>query len=163
MKYPNAIRITNDKLSIVSGGIIMLIGCFSIVEVVCRGFFNSPTKWTADINQYLLIWAIFLVAGYAFQAHGHVRVDILTRKLTIPAQRVLSIISHLICLCFVVIFTKSCFDIFYKAYTGHMMTYAFIQIPKWILMIAMLIGCALMITTLISIIIDLIGKGEKFL
>jgi TRAP-type C4-dicarboxylate transport system permease small subunit len=163
LKYPKALESLNTKLSIVSGAIIGVIGCFSIIEVICRGIFNSPTKWSADMNQYLLIWAIFFVSGFAFQAQGHVRVDILTRKMPLMVRRVMAVIAYCFCLAFILIITRSSILMFTKAVTQNIYTYAFLQIPRWILIVAMLMGCAIMIITLVSIIISIIGKSEKYL
>ena len=163
MKYPEKIRVMNQRFALISGSIILLIGVLSVFEAISRSFFKSPTSWTSDISQYLLCFAIFFVAGYAFQEQGHVRVDLLTRILPLKVRCILSIISHLVCLAFIINFTYNAVLSTKAAIDSHALTYAFIQIPKAVLMFVMLFGCLLMIIALISILIDLFGKGEKYL
>ena len=153
----------NEKLSSVSGMVILVIGILCVIEVICRGFFSSPTKWTADFSQYFLLVAIMLAAGFGFQAQGHVRVDMLTRSFKTPVRRVLATISYCICLGFTIVFTYNTWNVFVRAFKSQSVTYAFVQIPRWILLAVILFGCALMIITIISILMSIHGKDEEYI
>ena len=161
MEYPKPVKFMNEKLAVASGFIILLIGFFSVFEVLTR-FLYKPSIWTADVSQYLLIWAIFLAAGYGFQAKGHIRVDALTRRLPFKARQGLSITAYSASFIFVVILAKGACALWYTSYSLNMMTYALFQIPRTILVTAIIIGCVLMFITIIAIIIDLIGKNETY-
>ena len=163
MKFSESFKALNEKLALASGVIILIIGALAVFEAFVRTVFNSPTKYTADINNYCLIWAIFLVAGYAFQVRGHVRVDLLTKALSTSKQRVLAIISNFVCLFFVSLFAHSSFNIMIATYQLNAYTYAVTPIPKWILIMAIFIGSVMMFITLVRIIIDLFKKNDYYL
>jgi len=163
MRYPKFVRIFNNRMATVSGFIILMIGLFSVIEVIMRGVFGSPTIWTADVNQYLLIWAVFLSAGYGFQSGGHVKVDVLTNALKTPVRRILAAIANLVCLAFVWILTQNTWAMFIKAYQSKTVTYAILVVPRWALILAMLIGCVTMIVTLISILLSILGNDKKYI
>lgn len=163
MGFPKFFEKFNIWLSRISGGIILLIGVFGVYEVIVRHIFNSPTKWTADFSQYLLIWAIFLASGYAFQEKGHVRVDLFTGKMPLKLRRVVAFIAYACAMVFVIVLSKASWDMFANAAAMQAKTYAIISIPKTVLLLAMLVGCLDMAVTLICIFMDLIGKHEKYL
>lgn len=48
-----------------------------LLEVVTRYFFNAPTSWSNEANQYLLCALVMLGAGYTLRDSHHVRVDII--------------------------------------------------------------------------------------
>ncbi len=163
MGFPKFFEKINVWLSRISGCIILIIGVFGVYEVIMRHIFSSPTKWTADFSQYLLIWAIFLASGYAFQEKGHVRVDLFTGKMPLKVRRVVAFIAYALAMIFVLVLTKGSWDMFANAAAMQAKTYAIIAIPKTVLLLAMLVGCADMIVTLVCIFLDLIGKREKYL
>jgi TRAP-type C4-dicarboxylate transport system permease small subunit len=160
MGFPKIINKFNVLMSRISGAIIMLIGVFGVYEVIARQVFNSPTKWSADFSQYLLIWAIFLASGYAFQEKGHVRVDLFTGKMPLKVRRVAAFVAYACAMVFVIVLTKASWDMFVNAAKMNAKTYAIITIPKTVLLLAMIVGCVDMIVTLISIFLDLAGKNE---
>lgn len=75
MRFPLWLQTCNRVLGIVSGIIILMISGLTTMEGIARGIFDSPTTWSLDVCQYLLIWAIFLGSSYAFQDKSHVSVD----------------------------------------------------------------------------------------
>ena len=163
MKFSSKLAKLNFRLAAVSGGLIMIIGLLSVIEVILRNLFSSPTMWTMDISQFALIWAIFIGAGYAFQEHGHVRVDLFTEKLPPKARKVVAIIAYLLAAAFVTALGYSSVMMFMQAIRFERLTISMVQIPQWTLIISMIGGCVMMLITLAGIIIDLIGNGKKYL
>jgi TRAP-type mannitol/chloroaromatic compound transport system permease small subunit len=58
-------------------GIITLLVLY---EVLMRYILNSPTSWTAEVENYLQIAMVMLGGGYALHHGGHVRVDVIYRN-----------------------------------------------------------------------------------
>lgn len=55
----------------------VIIMMFSVTyEVIVRYFFNAPTIWSMEINQYLLCAYIALAGGYTLLHEDHVNVEI---------------------------------------------------------------------------------------
>lgn len=73
----------------------MLLGtaCLAVLILVTflgaimRYFFNNPFIWMEEVQIWMIIWAIFCGAGYAFRSGAHVSievfVDILPRKIQV--------------------------------------------------------------------------------
>lgn len=95
MRYPKCWLLINNAIAIISGALILLIGCIAVMESIIRGFFARPTLWSMDISLYLLIWALFLGSAYSFQEKGHVAVDLIREKCSKKTRRILSIIGYI--------------------------------------------------------------------
>ena len=63
------------------------------LEVVLRYFFNSPTIWAWDINiqiaSVLIVWG----AGYTLLNNAHVKVDVITMRLSPQRRAVIDLIT----------------------------------------------------------------------
>ncbi len=51
-------------------------------EVISRYLFNSPTRWSNEISQYLLVAVVMLGGAYCLADNEHVNVDIFYRNFT---------------------------------------------------------------------------------
>lgn len=163
MQYPKWIEKANHCLGIISGMLIFLIAILSAIEVVARNVFDSPTTFTSDVSYYLLIWAIFLTGGYAFQETAHVRVDLILNLMPVKVRKLVSALSYVISIFFCSILLIYGWKFMAQCYTMNRLTYAMLPILQWKLVLAIVIGCALMILTLIFIILDVIAGGKKYL
>jgi TRAP-type C4-dicarboxylate transport system permease small subunit len=63
----------------------MLLGtaCLTVLIVttflgaIMRYFFNNPFIWMEEVQIWMIIWAIFCGAGYAFRYGSHVSIEVL--------------------------------------------------------------------------------------
>ena len=62
-------------------------------EVVARYFFNQPTIWSMEINQYLLCAYIALAGGYTALHGAHVNVEILYERFSAKKRAVVDLIT----------------------------------------------------------------------
>jgi len=62
-------------------------------EVVVRYGFNAPTIWANDLSK--LIFGVYFVigGGYTLVYDGHVRVDVLFRRLSLRKQAILNLVT----------------------------------------------------------------------
>jgi len=60
---------------------VLLIMSITLLEVVLRYGFNRPTMWVHETSQQIFAIAFLLGSAYTLQEGGHVRVDILYRRL----------------------------------------------------------------------------------
>lgn len=168
MKYPAFLRKLNSVLAFCSGCLILLTGLFAVFEAIMRGVFNSPTKWTLNLSCYLLIYIVFLSSPYAFQSHGHVLVDLFRDIMDKVApsrvpRRASAIFGYTVSLAFVGSLLYAGIKLVQKAVKYATLTTTTIPIPLAWLQIAIVIGCVLMIITLIFIILDLISGSDEFI
>ena len=168
MKYPAFFRKLNGGLAFFCGCLIFLTGIFSVIEAIMRGLFSSPTIWTLNVSCYLLIWAIFLGSPYAFQTHGHVAVDLLRDAIDkiapsrIP-RKVMAIVGYVVTLAFLFPLLYAGYGLVVKAVKYAPLTTTTVPIPMVWLQIAIVVGCVLMILTVIFIILDVLSGSEEYI
>ena len=75
-------------------GVLLVV--LVLAEIVRRTFFNSSFLWTFEISSWLLVAFAFMGMGYTLQSGGHVRVTLLTSRLSGRIQTWLDLILSLI-------------------------------------------------------------------
>jgi TRAP-type C4-dicarboxylate transport system permease small subunit len=68
--------------------------------VTSRFVLRSPSGWTEEAAEYLLIWVSLLGAAVAFGRNAHLGVDYLLQKLEPAAQRCLRVATQLVVILF---------------------------------------------------------------
>lgn len=168
MKYPVFWKKLNCGLAFIAGCLVFAVGILAVMEAILRGFFASPTKWTLNLSCYMLIWIVFLSSPYAFQTHGHVLVDLFRDLMDKAApnrvpRRIAAIIGYLVSLTFVSALLYAGLKLVKKALKYGTLTTTTIPIPLVWLQIAIVVGCVLMIITLLFIVLDLLSGSDEFL
>jgi C4-dicarboxylate transporter DctQ subunit len=74
----NVISSAVAKISVVAISLVTLI---MTTDVIMRYFFNSPFIFSIEICEFLLCLIVFLSLSYTFQMGGHIRVDLVIRRL----------------------------------------------------------------------------------
>ena len=127
----------------------------------------SPTTWSLNVSQYLLIWAILLAAASAFQHKSHVSVDFirvaLARRFGLVVGRVLAILGYLASLVYIVVLGWKTLYLMQLALKTGKLTQGTIEIPAVYLFAAMLVGAVLMAVSVIFIILDLLGGSTEYI
>jgi C4-dicarboxylate transporter, DctQ subunit len=71
-------------------------------EVVARYFLGAPTRWSADLVGYLLLFVTFMALPKVTASGGHVAVTVLLERLSPTAQlwggRLIAVAGALVCL-----------------------------------------------------------------
>jgi C4-dicarboxylate transporter DctQ subunit len=96
-KYYNVI---NRILNGISAFIMLIIGFIVTYEVIMRFVFKHPTGWTLDFVPYLVLWGTFLSAAITLRKERHIKVDLLTRRLSPRKQKILEIFTESIAIVF---------------------------------------------------------------
>ena len=88
---------TLEKINIWIGRVvsylILVIMVITLIEVLMRYGFNSPTIWVHETSQQLFAIAFLLGGAYTLARDGHVRVDIFTRRLSDRGRAIMEIIN----------------------------------------------------------------------
>jgi TRAP-type mannitol/chloroaromatic compound transport system permease small subunit len=74
---------------------VLLIMSITLLEVVLRYGFNRPTMWVHETSQQIFAIALLLGSAYTLQKGGHVRVDILYRRLSTRGRAILEIVTSI--------------------------------------------------------------------
>jgi TRAP-type C4-dicarboxylate transport system permease small subunit len=166
LKFPAPVKKINDLLALISGIIITIMAFLAAMEVILRRL-HHPTSWSLNLSQYLLIWAILLVAASTFENKGHVSVDFIrttfARRFGIIWARLLAVFGYSFCIVYTLVLGWQATGLFIEAVKLNKLTLGTLQIPVAYLYPAMIIGPILITLTLVCIILDLISGNKTYL
>ncbi len=83
-------------LRIVTCLILVFIAVSVCIEVVLRYFFNKPQVWVIELSEYGLLYITFLAAAWVLRADAHIKVELVTERLSDTARAFLSIIHSIL-------------------------------------------------------------------
>ena len=90
------VRAIND-LNQIAGRIVSVLAvvfaAIIIYDVILRYVFNEPTRWAFDVSKQVFGFYFIMLGGTALHYQAHVRVDILTEKLSKRAPRVVALLG----------------------------------------------------------------------
>ncbi|MFQ5850539.1 MAG: TRAP transporter small permease subunit [Candidatus Binatia bacterium] len=82
-------------------GLVLFFMMFLITfDVAGRYLLSEPITGTLEITEFLMVFVIFLSISCVQQRKGHIRVQILTRRLPPKAEIAVDILAHLVALLF---------------------------------------------------------------
>lgn len=139
-------------------GFVFLV-LFIFLSAILR-FFRISMSWNIDLALFLLAWTAFLGADIAWRNGQLVGIDIVTRKIPIKAQKIVSLIIY------VVVFGALAVFIVYGlnlAWEERVRTYQSIPVPYSLVTLSMIVAAISMcISTVIKFYNGVINfkKGE---
>lgn len=95
-RIETAIDKLNDMVGNVFGIIITFLVVLTVMEVVLRRVFNSPTIWSFEVLKQLFALYFMITAAYGLLKRSHVAVDVFTRLLPTKWKAGVSIFSYLV-------------------------------------------------------------------
>jgi len=90
----NKIDNVSDWLGKIFSWLIVLLTLLVVFEVVTRSM-NAPTTWSFELRNYVFGAYFMLVASYALLYGSHVRIDIITSRLSKMTESIISLISYI--------------------------------------------------------------------
>jgi len=101
-------------------------------EVVVRYIFNSPTIFSVEISEYLVVFLLFASVGWILKEERHVRVEAFITLLPEKVQHLLDILTSLLVmiLCGVLIWKGG--QTVITAYRGDYHSSSLLNVPLWI-------------------------------
>ena len=124
-------------LLLLAGTAVMMVEGFS------RSFFNTSHFWAEELVRYFMIWSFFLTLGAAGSAGNHIRSNLLMQYLPAGTHRVMNFLASLIGAAFSATMLWSSWPQVHRYYTMGMMTESNLDLPMWVLFLAMPLGGAL--------------------
>ncbi|HET7193089.1 MAG TPA: TRAP transporter small permease [Pseudolabrys sp.] len=80
------------KIPHVAAGILFfLAAAINVINVVARYVFSDPIFWAEEILIFLVIWAVFLVAGSITYRGGHLNMDLVYSGMSPFWKRIVNI------------------------------------------------------------------------
>ena len=89
-------------MSTITSVVMLVLLIFGTWQIFTRWILNDPSTFTEELLRYLLIWAGMIGAAYCFFHDKHVKLTILTARLSGTPLKVLGVVDDIIVLVFVI-------------------------------------------------------------
>lgn len=148
-----------DKLSkgsaYLAGFILISLVVLILTEIFLRSFFNISTMIADEYSGYFYLASIFLSLAYAFSQDSHIRINIITSRLSRKANKKIDIVAAIITLCVLSFALYRTILFTYDSYELEMLSENVSETPLYLTQLAMPIG----ITIFMLAVILFIFKG----
>ena len=148
-----------DKLSkgsaYLAGFILILLVLLILTEIFLRSFFDISTMIADEYSGYLYLASIFLSLGYAFSQDSHIRINIITSRLSKKINRKIDIFAAVITLGVLAFALYRTILFTYDSYELEMLSENVSETPLYLTQLAMPIG----LTIFILVVVLFIFKG----
>lgn len=144
----------SNKLSLLgaylSSILILSLAILVISEIFSRHFFDTSTMIADEYSGYLYLSAIFLGLAYTLQENAHIRINIITSKLSTKSNKIIDVIAGLtsISVLFFILYRTILFT--YESYDMEMLSERVSETPLYLTQIVMPIGIILFIIAMIA-------------
>ncbi len=118
--------------SLVSQCCLVLLLVLVFHEVIARYLFNSPTLYSVELSEYLLILLAFIAAGWVMQEDRHVRMQSFVQLLPERVQHFLACLTSCIVFLFCGVLIWYGFKASYIAWRGEYHSSSLLNMPMWI-------------------------------
>lgn len=140
-----------------SGFFLVALVLMILTEIFLRSFFDISTMIADEYSGYFYLASIFLGLAYTFNQNAHIRINIVTSKLSRKANRKIDIFAGIITVAVLIFALWRTVLLAYDSYELEMLSEAVSETPIYLTQLAMPVGISLMILAVIAFIF----KGFK--
>ena len=124
-----------------------------LTEIFIRYFFDMSTMIADEYSGYLYLAAIFLGLAYTFNEDAHIRINILTSKMSKKSNRFIDVFAGLITI-FILVFALYRTILFtYDSYDMQMVSEAVSETPLYLTQLVMPLGISLFILAVLAFVL----------
>lgn len=92
------VKIEEMFVIVLLSAVVLLV----FIAAVLR-WFGVSVAWSIDMAQLLFVWVCFIGADLSLRLDKHIGIDILTKKLPLKVQNIISMLNNILILCFVML------------------------------------------------------------
>ena len=139
----------NNKLSkggaYLSSMLFVALVVLIMTEIIGRSFFDYSTMLADEYSGYFYLGAVFFGLAYTFNEGGHIRINIVTSRLSVNSQRFIDIFAGILATSILsyALYYSYLFMMDFKEM--EMLSEAVSETPLWLTQIPMTIGIALFV------------------
>ncbi len=142
-------KVVNGAATWLAAAAILAMAGITAAEVIARSFFNVSFELADELGGYLLVATVFLSLGPALAGGAMLRVEMVEQRLPAPVRRILDILFHLMALAVSGIAFYWIWQHVASSMRRETIAATWLETPLWIPQIAMPVGMALLIATLL--------------
>lgn len=152
-------KLVNGAATWLAAAAILAMAGITAAEVIARSFFNISFELADELGGYMLVAAVFLGLGPALAGGAMLRVEMVEQRLPAPVRRVLDILFHVMALIVSGIALFWIWQHVASSMRRETIAATWLETPLWVPQLAMPIGMALLIATLlVSLVRTLRGR-----
>ncbi|MBC7132865.1 MAG: TRAP transporter small permease subunit [Roseovarius sp.] len=152
----------NEIVGRVVSVLAVLFAAIIIYDVVLRYVFSDPTRWAFDVSKQIFGFYFIMLGGYALRHGAHVRVDMLTERLSARAQRGIDLLGYLVFFFpFAWVFLTRSWEFALRSWKQGEVTYGAIQMPVYPLKMAMCVAAGLLLLQGVAEVIKLLLDRQE--
>ena len=149
---------SRDKLFLaiekVSEWVLLALGVMIFYDVLMRYLFNSPTIWTLEISEYVLVFLAFAGAANLQKKKKHIKMDFFYQKLSRQTRAFIDLIIYLLTGGFSYILLVKSVQMTIIAYKYGSTSNSLLEVPLYIPYAIVPFGMGLLLIQAISDVID---------
>ncbi len=154
----------NDKLqnfgAYLSSFLFLALVVLIMSEIILRSFFNVSTMIAGEYSGYFYLASVFFGLGYTFKEDGHIRITILTSKLSPPKRRAVDIFAGTITLLLITFIFYRTILMVKESYDFDMVSETVSETPIYLTQLALPIGLLIFCIAILTFILKRI-KGDQ--
>lgn len=129
-------------------------GIIMFAESLQRSILSKSFDWAGEMSTYCMVWAVMIMLANAGKHGHHIRIEILTSKLSPSFKQYLNIFVNFLSLTFCVVFVYSSFLVIEHAFQTKQLSQSTLQMPVWIVNLILLISGVLLAIYYIELIVN---------
>lgn len=139
-------------MGLAGAGVLCVITMMMVVtyEVISRYLLNAPTTWSDEIASYLLIAIVFLGLAQNLRLGDHIRIDIITQKVSARIRLRLELFAYAVGLVFSVMLAVGVWIRFHNFWMRNTVSDSPLMTPLWIPMVPVLLGAVILVLAMLA-------------
>jgi len=157
MKINNIFDRIMNALTFFAGILLYVVVGLIFAGIVFRSL-GYPIAWGNEVSEYIMLYIAFLIIAWVLREGGHVRIDIVISHIRPRIQLLINMITSVICIIISFILTWYGTVVTYKFYITGQFAVSLLEPPKYILLIIIPIGSALLFIQSLRMTYSLLGN-----
>jgi len=133
------------------GALFLIIAATTLAQVFTRYVLRHSLVWTHELDILLMIWAVWLSAAIGIHRKAHLRITVISDRLSMGAQKILLVLIDFFTLLFLILLGIKGGEVI-QSVEG--MTLVSMPIPRGFVFAAAPVGAVLMILVFIPIVVE---------
>jgi len=137
----------NEKLSLLGASLsaVLFVALVLLImtEIIGRSFFDYSTMLADEYSGYFYLAAIFLGLAYTFNQEGHIRITIVTSRLSSSIKRWVDLFAGVMALSILLFALYYSWGFMMESYEMEMLSEGVSETPLYLTQIPLVVGLAL--------------------
>jgi len=150
--FINIARKLSHGGAFIASGLLLILVMLILVEIVLRYFFNTSTMRADEYSGYLYLALVCFGFGYTFLRDGHIRITVITSKLSTHKASLVDIFAGIVTLGVLLFALYRTLLLTWDSYETGVRSEGVSATPLWLAQIPLPIGLMLFIVAVMAFI-----------